>query len=78
MYYRVYSELISSAIANGGPYEAKSHVVKSMRSVKRAALKLVETFVDKTEDPHMFASQFVPSMLDPILGDYHRNVPDAR
>ena len=75
---RVYSELISSAIANGGPYEAKTHSVKSMRSVKRAALKLIEIFVDKTEDPDMFAKQMVPHMLDPILGDYSRNVPDAR
>eukprot|EP00803_Ostreobium_quekettii_P010458 evm.model.scf_31.9 EVM.evm.TU.scf_31.9 scf_31:180059-191953(+) len=78
MIYKVYSELISSAIANGGPYEAKSHVVKSMRSVKRAALKLIETFVDKTEDADTFAKQMVPHMLDPILGDYNRNVPDAR
>ena len=49
-----------------------------MRSVKKVALKLIETFTEKCEEPQMIAQQFVPAMLDPILGDYARNVPDAR
>jgi exportin-1 len=49
-----------------------------MRSVKKVALKLVETFVDKCEDASMIATTFVPAMMDPLLGDYARNVPDAR
>ena len=41
-------------------------------------MKLIETFVDKAEDlPHL-GKQFVPPMMDPVLGDYARNVPDAR
>lgn len=42
------------------------------------ALKLIETFVDKAEDPSAIASAYVPAMMDPILGDYARAVPDAR
>ena len=49
-----------------------------MRSVKKVALRLIETFVDKAEDTQVIAQQFVPAMMDPILGDYARNVPDAR
>ena len=49
-----------------------------MRGVKKVALRLIETFVDKCEDTALIASQFVPPMTDPILGDYARNVPDAR
>jgi hypothetical protein len=50
----------------------------SYRSIKRETLKLIETFVDKAEDlPHL-GKQFVPPMMDPVLGDYARNVPDAR
>jgi hypothetical protein len=31
---------------------------------------LVETFLDKAEDlPHL-GKQFVPQMMDPVLGDY--------
>lgn len=48
------------------------------RSVKRETLKLIETFVDKSEDQHSIGKQFVAPMMDPILGDYARNVPDAR
>jgi hypothetical protein len=48
------------------------------RSVKRETLRLIETFVEKAEDTEIIAKQFVPAMLDPILGDYARNVPDAR
>lgn len=48
------------------------------RSVKRETLKLIETFLDKAEDQPHIGKQFVPPMMDPILGDYARNVPDAR
>lgn len=76
--YKLYSELISKAIAEGGPYAAKSQIVKYMRSVKKVALRLIETFCDKCEDSASFASLYVPAMMDPILGDYARAVPDAR
>ena len=120
--YRMYSELISSTIATGGPHAAKTSAVKLMRSVKKVlpshiccrnvlvhsifgevpqdcsaqkrpclsrhvsgpdmvqvALRLIETFVKEADDHSaLIAEQFVPAMMDPILGDYHRNVPDAR
>ncbi|GMH19677.1 hypothetical protein Nepgr_021518 [Nepenthes gracilis] len=76
--YRMYSELISSTIAEGGPYASKTSFVKLLRSVKRETLKLVETFLDKAEDQPQIGTQFVPPMIDPVLGDYARNVPDAR
>ncbi|KAI4324875.1 hypothetical protein MLD38_030321 [Melastoma candidum] len=76
--YRMYSELISSTIAEGGPYASKKSFVKLLRSVKRETLKLIETFLDKAEDQPQIGKQFVPPMMDPILGDYARNVPDAR
>lgn len=47
-------------------------------SVKRETLKLVETFLDKAEDQPQIGKQFVPPMMDPVLGDYARNLPDAR
>ncbi len=76
--HRMYSELISAAIASGGPHAARTSQVKLMRAVKKATLRLIETFVDKCEDTQLIATQFVPAMMDPILGDYARNVPDAR
>jgi exportin-1 len=49
-----------------------------MRTVKREVLRLIETFVERCEDPHLVAQQLVPAMMDPVLADYARNVPDAR
>ena len=34
--------------------------------------------MDKAEDTTIIAQQFLPAMMDPILGEYARNVPDAR
>uniref|UniRef100_A0A1D1Z823 Exportin-1 n=2 Tax=Anthurium amnicola TaxID=1678845 RepID=A0A1D1Z823_9ARAE len=76
--YRMYSELVSSSIAEGGPYASKTSFVKLLRSVKRETLKLIETFLDKAEEQPHIGKQFVPPMMDPVLGDYARNVPDAR
>ena len=44
----------------------------------QVTLKLIETFVDKCEDLSLVLDRLVPAMTDPILGDYARNVPDAR
>ncbi|TKY71105.1 EXPORTIN 1A [Spatholobus suberectus] len=76
--YRMYSELISKSIAEGGPFASRTSYVKLLRSVKRETLKLVDTFLDKAEDQPQIGKQFVPPMMDPVLGDYARNVPDAR
>lgn len=76
--YKMYSELISSLIAAGGPYASRTSQVKSLRSVKREVLKLIETFIERSEDVQMVAQQLVPAMLEPVLADYARNVPDAR
>ncbi|KAE9464667.1 hypothetical protein C3L33_03460, partial [Rhododendron williamsianum] len=75
---RMYSELISTNIAEGGPYASRTSYVKLLRSVKRETLKLIETFLDKAEDQPQIGKQFVPPMMDPVLGDYARNLPDAR
>ena len=74
----MYSELISIATQTGGPHAARTSQVKLMRAVKRSTLRLLETFVDRCDDTNLIAQQFVPAMLDPVLGDYARGLPDAR
>ena len=78
--YKTYSELCSSVIASDGPVAAKRSDVKLMRNVKRQALRLLETFLDKADasDLKIVGIGFVHTMLDPVLGDYSRSVPDAR
>ena len=38
----------------------------------------METFIKKAEDLEAVNSNFMPPVLDAILGDYNRNVPEAR
>ncbi|XP_010930169.1 protein EXPORTIN 1A isoform X1 [Elaeis guineensis] len=76
--YRMYSALISNSIAEGGPFASRTSYVKLLRTVKRETLKLIEMFVDKAEDQPQIVKHFVPRMMNHILGDYARNLPDAR
>ncbi|KAK7405987.1 hypothetical protein VNO78_07599 [Psophocarpus tetragonolobus] len=73
----MYTELISKSIAEGGPLESRTSYVKLLHLVKRETLKLIETFLDKSEDQPRIGKQFVPPIMNPVLGDYARNVPDA-
>ena len=53
-----------------------------MRSAKKEVLRLLSTFIDKSGPPEAAPQQvakgFIPPVLDPILGDYQRNIAGAR
>lgn len=38
----------------------------------------METYIKKAEDLEAVNNNFIPPLLDAILGDYNRNVPAAR
>lgn len=52
--------------------------VRQLRTVKKEILKLMETYIKKAEDLEAVNNNFIPPLLDAILGDYNRNVPAAR
>lgn len=80
--YRVYSERISAAVAQQGAIATQMSLVRTMRSAKKEVLRLLITFIDKSgppeADPVAVAQGFIPPVLDPILGDYNRNIAGAR
>ena len=80
--YKVYSERISAAIAQQGAIATQMSLVRTMRSAKKEVLRLLITFIDKSgppeSDPQAVAQGFIPPVLDPILGDYQRNIAGAR
>lgn len=76
--YKVYSEHISNTVAQNGPGAARTSLLLSMRSVKKETLKLFETFIEKTEEPQVVFANYVPPLLEAVLGDYKTNIPDAR
>lgn len=38
----------------------------------------MEVFVEKCADDNLLITQFVPALMEPVLGDYAASVPDAR
>ncbi|KAL2116569.1 hypothetical protein VTJ04DRAFT_8737 [Mycothermus thermophilus] len=76
--YAATSQLISEAVARDGEIATKMPKVRGLRTIKKEILKLVEIFVEKTEDPQAVRAQMVPQLLDSVLVDYNRNVPGAR
>ena len=80
--YKVYSERVSSAVAQGGERATKLTEVKKLCTAKKEVLRLLASFVEKSGEPECgaaaVAAGFLPPVLDPILGDYHRGVPGAR
>lgn len=61
-----------------GQIATKTPKIRQLRTVKKEILKLVETYIRKAEDLEAVNNSTIPPLLDAILGDYHRNVPEAR
>eukprot|EP00033_Pygsuia_biforma_P007443 GCRY01008516.1.p1 GENE.GCRY01008516.1~~GCRY01008516.1.p1 ORF type:complete len:702 (-),score=279.49 GCRY01008516.1:354-2267(-) len=76
--YRVYSECISTAVAQGGPGAIETVNMRAMRTVKRDTLNLLKQFFEVSKDPELVAKNFVDPLLTAILGDYASNHPEAR
>ncbi|GKY98970.1 hypothetical protein MPSEU_000852700 [Mayamaea pseudoterrestris] len=80
--YKVYSERISLAIQQQGPHATQLSLIKNLRSAKKEVLRLLSVFIAKSgppeADPRAVAMGFIPPILDPILGDYKRNIAGAR
>jgi exportin-1 len=80
--YKVYSERISAAVAQQGAIATQMSLVRTMRSAKKEVLRLLIVFIDKSgppeAEPRAVAQGFIPPVLDPILGDYKRNIAGAR
>lgn len=61
-----------------GVIATKTPKIRQLRTVKKEILKLMETYIKKAEDMDAVNLNFMPPLLDAILGDYSRNVPTAR
>ena len=53
-------------------------MVRGLRAVKKDILRLVEAYVQKCDNGAIFVENFVPILLDAILGDYHQNIEQTR
>ena len=76
--YRCLSENISSAVAANGPVVTKQPLIRAMRGAKTETLRLISTWVGKSSDAKLVCDNFIPPLLEAVLGDYQRNLPAAR
>lgn len=61
-----------------GAVAPKTPKVRGLRTIKKEILKLIDIYVQKADDLEMVNSNMVPPLLEAVLVDYQRNVPDAR
>lgn len=61
-----------------GLIATKMPKVRGMRTIKKEILKLIDIYVQKADDLEAVNANIVPPLLDAVLVDYNRNVPDAR
>lgn len=76
--YKVMSSNISEAIIQHGEICAKQPLIKLMRVVKKESLNLISSWISKSTDPEMVVENFIPPLLDAVLLDYQKNIPEAR
>ena len=76
--YRATSQMISDSVIRDGPVATKMPKVRGLRTIKKEILKLIQMYVEKADDLEMVNANIVPPLLDAVLVDYNRNVPDAR
>lgn len=76
--YRATSQMISEAVQRDGDVATKMPKVRGLRTIKKEILKLLETYIERADDLEMVRRDLVPPLLDAILTDYNRNVPNAR
>lgn len=72
------SSNISEAISQHGEICAKQPLIKQMRVVKKESLNLISSWISKSNDPDMVVENFIPPLLDAVLLDYQKNIPEAR
>ncbi|KAJ2659669.1 Karyopherin transporter [Coemansia sp. RSA 1200] len=77
--YKAVSEIISSCVARDGESVTRHANVRAMRSIKKEALRLVDTYVKHCDGEIAAINEnMVPPLLEAVLADYAQNVPPAR
>ncbi|KAL9602240.1 MAG: hypothetical protein Q9219_001964 [cf. Caloplaca sp. 3 TL-2023] len=76
--YKACSQMISESVVRDGLVATKMPKVRGMRTIKKEILKLIDIYVLKADDLEAVNNNLVPPLLEAVLSDYNRNVPDAR
>ncbi|GAW01679.1 hypothetical protein LENED_003287 [Lentinula edodes] len=76
--YKTISGMISEVIAKEGVLIAKTPQIRQLRALKKDILKLMQTYINSVVQIEVVNENFIPLLLDAVLGDYQRNIAAAR
>jgi exportin-1 len=76
--YKAVSGLISDSVVQQGLIAMQTPRVRGLRTIKKEVLRLVETYINKADDLSTINQGMLPPLLESVLGDYARNVEQAR
>lgn len=76
--YQKMSENIAEGITHEGEMVANQPLFKGMKIVKRDILRLVGSWISKSDDIELVRESYLPPLLEAVLGDYETNIPEAR
>ncbi|KAJ2080610.1 Karyopherin transporter, partial [Coemansia sp. S100] len=77
--YKAVSEIISGCVAREGEIATRYANVRAMRTIKKEALLVVDTYVKHCDGEVAAVNEnMVPPLLEAVLADYAQNVPPAR
>ncbi|KAI8987014.1 nuclear export factor CRM1 [Pilobolus umbonatus] len=76
--YRIVGNLVSQDVATQGLIATKTPKVRGWRTIKKEILRLIDTYIESTEDIGTVNSSMVDPFLEAVLTDYNSNVDAAR
>jgi exportin-1 len=69
--------LIASELATLGIQAINHYTIKRYKGMKKETLRMINTFISKSEDVNMITQNFIPPLID-ILEDYNNSPVDGR
>lgn len=76
--YRAVSTMISNSVELEGLIATKTPKVRGLRTIKKEILRMVETYVNQTNNLEEIKRDLAEPLFNTVLEDYRLNVPDAR
>ncbi|GAA5797538.1 nuclear export factor CRM1 [Helicostylum pulchrum] len=76
--YRIVGNLVSQSVATQGEIATKTPKVRGWRTIKKEILKLVDSYIECTDNIQTVDANMVDPFLEAVLSDYNSNVDAAR
>ena len=76
--YKSMGDHINHAIATQGEMVMSQPLFHAMRAVRSEILRLVGSWISKSEDPEAVMANIIPSLLEAVLSNYESSIPLAR